>query len=135
MKLKVKSQADLKRIALASGAELEYQGSKFNTTRERVQMARPEPAPGPEIKVVEPPKPEPKSEPASVQESFTINLDMEPVAQAVSRSNDKIGELLAESLKSLTVQPTNSSQPNKWLFIIKRDARGFIESVEATPKL
>lgn len=134
MKLKVKSQADLKRIALASGAELEYQGGKFNTTRERVQMARPEPASEPEIKVVELPNPEPRAEPASVQESFTINLDMEPVANAIDSGNEKVCKAIAEAVKEIHVPATQAS-PCSWIFTVKRDTRGFIQSVEASPKV
>ena len=133
MKLKVKSQADLKRVALASGAELDYRGSKFNTTHERAQVAAP-PAPEPAPEVAAPPAPPAAVAPAtsSVTEQISVNLDMAPVAEAVAKSNERLTEVITESLRQLSV-PTVSSHPNKWVFIIKRDSRGFIESVEASP--
>lgn len=130
MKLKVKSQADLKRVALASGAEVDYHGAKFNTTREKVPTAKPEPATV-EVAAVAP-TPAPAPAPAAVTEQINVNLDMAPVAAAVTKGNERLTEVITESLKQLSV-PTNSAQPNKWVFIIKRDTRGFIESVEATP--
>lgn len=131
MKLKVKSQADLKRVALASGAELEYRGSKFNTVHERVQVAAPA-APEPEAQTAAEPVAAAPVAP-SVTEQISVNLDMAPVAEAVAKSNERLTEVISESLRQLSV-PTVSSQPNKWVFIIKRDSRGFIESVEASPK-
>lgn len=133
MKLKVKSQADLKRVALASGAELDYRGSKFNTTHERAQVAAPA-APEPKAEAAAPAaKPTAtESSAAAVTEQIHVNLDMAPVAEAVAKSNERLTEVITESLRQLSV-PTSSSQPNKWVFIIKRDTRGFIESVEASP--
>lgn len=139
MKLKVKSQADLKRRALAQGAQAEFGGGKFNTGMERLQMERPfEPPPVPAPPPPPPPvvlASEPTPAPATaVTEQITVTLDMAPVAEAVNRGHERLTEVITESLKQLVV-PTNTSQPNKWVFIIKRDTRGFIESVEASPAL
>jgi hypothetical protein len=144
MKMKVKSQADLKRRALAQGALAEFSGGKFNTGMERMQMERFEPPPPPPPPAPPPPAPEPAPPPVvlaiepepspAVTEQITVTLDMAPVAEAVNRGNERLTEVITESLKQLVV-PTNTSQPNKWVFIIKRDTRGFIESVEASPAL
>lgn len=132
MKRTVKSSADLKRLALATGAAVEHSGGKFNTTMDRAQVAKPEP-------IHQPPPPEQKPDPVpapapSVTEQIQVSLDMQPVAEAVNQGNERVAEVIKESLKQLSVS-TKSAQPNKWLFTIKRDVRGFIESVEATPVL
>lgn len=146
---KIKSQADLKRLALSSGARVEIGGKKFNTSMERVQqLAREEDEPQaePEVvaaPVVEEPKPEPvevkPADPAPappaqpVEENIEIRLDMEPVAQAIQSGNERVVEAIKDSLRQLSV-PTKSVEPTSWLFTIRRDTRGFIESVEATPR-
>lgn len=141
---KVKSQADLKRLALASGASVEVDGSKFNTTMDRV-MKRDQPEPEPAVEEPKPaevtPAPEPVSEPVQAQESLVeevvhIHLDMDPVAKAIESSNEKVVQAVAERLRELQLQvPPSPQTPNSWTFKIKRDVRGFIESVDATPRL
>lgn len=143
---KVKSLADLKRMALAKGASLEVGNDHFNTTQERVharmQPVEPEPKPEP------PPKPEPapiQVEPYAgvapqvvfdrqpVTEQITVHLDMGPVAQAIEGNNERLVEVLAEGIRQLPVAP-QQTKPHSWVFKIKRDTRGFIESVEANVK-
>lgn len=133
MKRTVKSASDLKRLALATGASVEHSGNKFNTTMERAQVLRPAPpppvAPPPPAPVVEPKK----DRPVSVQESFAINLDMEPVASAIDSGNEKVCKAIAAAVKEIHV-PAQQASPCSWIFTVKRDTRGFIESVEASPK-
>lgn len=144
---KVKSIADLKRMALAKGASLEVGTDRFNTTMERVQKSAPEPEVEPTPAPIEaPPAPAPVSEqrviqPINVQESFSINLDMEPVANAIDAGNERICESITKALKEIQVpvqvveQPGKAPQQCSWLFTVNRDTRGFIQSVEAKPKL
>lgn len=134
MKRIVKSQAELKRLALAQGAVAEFSGGKFNTTMERVQAKMPPPPPPPKAEPAPAPV-EPKKEEAAVgvQESFSINLDMEPVANAIDSGNEKVCKAIVDAVKEIHV-PAAQTQPCSWIFKIKRDTRGFIESVEATPK-
>ncbi len=134
MKRKVKSAADLKRLALQTGAAVEMGSARFNTSMER---ARPEPTtpPTPPVVVVAPvesPPPAPAPVP-QVTEQIQVNLDMAPVADAVNKGNERITEVITESLKQLHV-PASGQKPCSWIFTIKRDTRGFIESVEANPK-
>lgn len=142
---KVKSLAELKRMALAKGAALEVDGDRFNTTEERVHAKQPEPP-----KVELPPEP-PPAEPVPVftpyagvtpqvvfdrqpvTEQITVHLDMGPVAQAIEGNNERLVEVLAEGIRQLPVAP-QQAKPHSWVFKIKRDTRGFIESVEANPK-
>lgn len=133
MMRKVKSAADLKRLALQTGAAVEMGAARFNTSMER---ARPEPTtPPPPVAVAAPvelPPPAPAPAP-QVTEQIQVNLDMTPVADAVNRGNERITEVITESLKQLHVQ-ASGQKPCSWIFKIKRDTRGFIESVEANPK-
>lgn len=141
---RVKSQADLKRLALASGALVEVNGGKFNTTMDRVNKREfPEPEPKPEVKEpgvakVEPqaaPEPQQAPQESSVEEIVHIHLDMDPVARAIESSNEKVVQAVADRLRDLQVQvPPSPSAPKSWTFSIKRDVRGFIESVDATPR-
>lgn len=135
MKRTVKSASDLKRLALQQGAAVEIGDRRFNSDMERVAATKPlpppPPAPKPEIKPE--PKPEPRLDPIVHTEQVQVNMDMLPVAQAVERGNERVAEVIKESLRQASVQ-TNSSQPTSWLFTIKRDTRGFIESVEANPQ-
>lgn len=136
MKRKVKSASDLKRLALQTGASVEHAGGKFNTSMERAQVTRPAPPPAPVVAAPQPPAPEPNPAPlpapASHTEHVAVNLDMQPVADAMARSNERVADVIKESLKQLSV-PTKTSPPTSWLFTIKRDTRGFIESVKADP--
>ena len=135
MKRKVKSASDLKRLALQTGASVEMGGGRFNTSMER---ARPEPTTPPLSPVVvvapvEAPPPGPAPQPVSHTEQVQVNLDMGPVADAVNKGNERITEVITQSLKQLHV-PAQGQKPCRWIFTIKRDTRGFIESVEAEPK-
>lgn len=138
---RVKSQADLKRLALAAGAQVELGATKFNTTMDKVTRVEPEPAPPPP----ELPPPAPASLPvvlnepeppiaSPVQETIQIHLDMEPVACAIESGNEKVVQAIADQLRELRV-PASAAAPTSWTFTIKRDVRGFIESVDATPRL
>ena len=136
---RVKSQADLKRLALTAGAQVELGGSKFNTTMDKVARREPEPEPAP------PPPPEPVvppvvlNEPAPpiaspTQETIQIHLDMEPVASAIETGNERVVQAITDRLRELQV-PASAASPKLWTFTIRRDVRGFIESVDATPQL
>lgn len=145
---KIKSLDDLKRMALARGASLEVDGSHFNTTGERVHHSR-EPKLEPKLEpIVEAPKPaevkDPPEQriiqPVSVQESFSINLDMAPVATAIDAGNERICESITKALKEIQVpiQIVGSQEQQtqcSWTFTVNRDTRGFIQTVEAKPKL
>lgn len=131
MKRTVKSASDLKRLALATGASLEHSGGKFNTTMDRAAATKPEPK--------EEPKPAPVVVPPAHQDSFVINLDMEPLASAIDAGNERICESITKTLKEIQVpgqvEQTGKAQPCSWVFTVNRDTRGFIQSVEAKPKL
>lgn len=139
---KIKSQADLKRLALASGASVEVGGNKFNTTMERVkQFVREEPEPEvAQPTVEETPAPAPVEvapvveQQAPIEESIVIHLDMDSVAQAIESGNERVVQTIADRLRELHV-PASPAAPNSWKFTIRRDVRGFIESVDATPQL
>ncbi len=138
---KVKSLAELKRMALAKGATLEVGGDRFNTTMERVHnKPAPEKAAEPEAKVepaTAPPVEAKVIQPVSVQESFAINLDMAPVADAIDAGNQRICESIAKALKEIPVPAQAIEAPGQhacsWVFTVNRDTRGFIQSVEAKP--
>jgi hypothetical protein len=135
---RVKSQADLKRLALAAGAQVELGASKFNTTMDKVSRREPEPAPEPAPEQPTPqaaePAPADPSPVVATQETIQIHLDMDPVAQAIESGNEKVVQAIAERLRELRVSAPAAS-PKSWTFTIKRDVRGFIESVDAAPRL
>lgn len=135
MKRKVKSASDLKRLALQTGASVEMNGGRFNTSMER---ARPEPTtpPPPPVTVAAPIEvPPPAPAPAQrVDEQVHLNIDMAPVATAIADGNRQVVDQIQKSLKTIEVKAPDG-KPCSWIFSIKRDTRGFIESVEAQPKL
>lgn len=144
---RVKSLDELKRVALSRGAVLELDGQRFNTTGDRSyakRQAEKEPEPEPKT-----PEPEPQRTVAEPQhysgvvpdvvfdrqpvtEEIAIHLDMAPVAKAIEGNNERLIEVLAEGMRQLPVQPSQE-KPHSWVFKIKRDTRGFIESVQADP--
>lgn len=136
MKRTVKSASDLRRLALQQGAEVTVAGGRFNSSMERAPVERQMPPPPPPPVAPEPAL-APATPPATVLQQHTeqvqVNLDMQPVADAVDRGNERVAAVIEERLRSLSV-PTKSSSPTSWFFKINRDTRGFIESVEATPK-
>lgn len=135
MKRKFKSAAELNRVALQTGAAVELGGRRFNTGMERAQ---PEPTtpPPPPVSVaapvdVAPPAPAPEQR---IDEQVHLNIDMSPVATAISDGNRQVMDQIQKSLKTIEVKAPEG-KPCSWIFSIKRDTRGFIESVEAQPKL
>lgn len=137
---KVQSLAELKRLALSRGAQVELGGSKFNTTMEVVRQASaeiPPSPPPPPPPPLPPPEPELTPEPAPppvAEETIHIHLDMDPVAQAIESGNERVVQAIADRMRELQV-PASGTTPKSWTFKIKRDVRGFIESVDATPRL
>lgn len=144
---RVKSLDDLKRVALSRGAVLELDGQRFNTTGDRSYAKRKvEKEPEPEQKKPEPEPQRTVAEPQAysgvvpdvvfdrqpVTEQIAVHLDMAPVAKAIEGNNERLIEVLAEGMRQLPVQPTQE-KPHSWVFKIKRDTRGFIESVQADP--
>lgn len=145
---RVKSIDDLKRVALSRGAVLELEGERFNTTGDRVNFrkpAEPEPQPEPTPPVsIEPERTTPEPQPYTgvvpevvldrqpVTEQIAIHLDMAPVAQAIEVNSERLADVLAEGMRQLPVSPSQE-KPHSWVFKIKRDTRGFIESVQADP--
>lgn len=140
---KVKSLAELKRMALAKGAALEVDGDRYNTTQERVharqaapeetaQVETPPPPPAPVRIPYEGVTPQVVFDRQPVTEQINVHLDMGPLAQAIGANHERLGEVLAESIRQLPVSP-QQTQPHSWVFKIRRDTRGFIESVEANP--
>lgn len=144
---RVKSIEDLQRVALSRGATVELDGQRFNTTEDRVSLRRApdaDPIADPVAPAPEPAHtaPEPKQhigvvpdvvlDRQPVTEQIAIHLDMAPVAKAIESNNDRLVEVLAEGMRQLPVVPTQEN-PHSWVFTVKRDTRGFIESVQADP--
>ena len=131
MKRQVKSQEDLRRLALASGASVDIAGSKFNTDMVRAQPSA-APVKKPADKSAEEPlKAEQKQ--TTVTEVVNVTLDTEPLAAAMDKGTERMAEVLGAVIKQLPI-PANNSSPLSWTFKINRDTRGFIDTVEATPK-
>ena len=137
MKKQIKSLSELKNSALSRGASLDIGGEKFNSNHDKVAVARRLPEPVAQVKVeipVAPVAPESRESRES-QAATPVNVDMAPVAKAIEDSQGKMGQLIADALKNIPSAPqVSGATPTSWVFKINRDTRGYIETVEATPK-
>lgn len=116
----VKSVADLKALALETGASVEIGSQRFNTTGDKLKpgprKVEAQPAAEPS-----PPPPAPVPAPAPAPE---VHVDLAPVAQAQSQ----IGTMLAQALMSM---PRPAEPVREWEFTINRNPDGTLASIRA----
>lgn len=119
----VKTVADLKQLALRSGAAVELGPQRFNTSNEKVR-ALPAKKAEPVAAEPPPPPPPPPAEPTKVE------VDMEPVASAIER----LQQLQAQLMQSITHQMAQlkpGEAPQEWEFTINRSTDGMLTSIRA----
>lgn len=110
----VKNIAELKRLALSSGASVSVGGRRFNTDGERV--------------VTEPRREVEKTAPAPMpMPAQEVTIDMTPLAMA----HDRMARMLSDTLLSM---PKPESAVREWLFTVERDKNGLLVSITATAK-
>lgn len=133
--MKPLSKEAVKRLALAQGAKLEIDGQKVNTARLKVVTKQPQkPAYMPEEAKPEPQKTieQPRQDPA-IREAIA-SIDNYAASQfLINESNARFVEAVKEMLaQQKPVEP--EKRPTQWVFKVKRDAHGLMESITATAK-
>lgn len=91
-----------------------------------LKKLKPEPEPEP---IIEAPAPVPAPPPPPVVEQVTVSVPPAP-APVINTAVPVYGTPLEDLLKSMLLTNMNK-HPTKWVFTIKRNASGFIESIEA----
>ena len=111
MAKKFSSEADLKRYALAKGAQV----GNYNPDRERVAIERkPPPAP-------EPPPPPP---PPPARADMTVKAMVQQTATLSQLFDELRAEIRAAA--ALSAMP-----PDEWVFEVERDSKGFAKKIKA----
>ncbi len=139
--MRAKSIESLKRMALSQGAVIETDGRRLNAARSVVKAA---PKPKPEPVVEEPMAYMPEATPAPVP--ATVEPDPSGIAETVSAIDRYASAtfLLSENtanlmdgvrqvLEKVSQPKPDQPRPIKWVFTVKRDMRGLMERIDATP--
>lgn len=122
----VSNLAELRRMALASGAEVVGNGVHFNAARQQVK-AVPKPPAAPPAPAAIAPAPPPASAPG---------LTREQVEQLLAHHNRTVTEQLTAVLRELRAAPTvpPRAEPRQWDFEITYDADHAITNITAKAK-
>jgi len=128
----------VKRLALANGASLHMDGRAINAARLQVAgkpQAKPEPMPEPQ--------PAAEATPDPALRDALISLDQYAASQsAINESNMRLMEAVQQMLQQVAIKevfsqtniPEPEKRPTQWVFQVKRDARGLMETITATAK-
>lgn len=134
--MKPLSKEAIKRLALANGAKLELDGQRVNTARALVATTPPAPK-APDTAYM---PPEPKPAPVQTIEAKPDPAVREAVAsiENFAASQFLLNEQLINTVKDMlskqaTPAPTEK-RPNQWVFKVKRDSHGLLETITATAK-
>jgi hypothetical protein len=123
--------AQLKRMALEDGAELEIDGRRFNTARTEVQ---PEPPVQPEPTPEPPPAPVPAEVPDTMSRAEVEDL-LRQQADSFRQHIDAVTRAFASALGAIQkAEPGHQPQPRQpWSFQVNYDRHGAIQDITATP--
>lgn len=128
--MKVQNLAELRRHALATGAELEVDGRRFNAGQERVTaVPKPAPAPAPEA-------PPPAPEPAPPAPDTLTRSDVEEMlAQRDLAWAGQIQAITKAFSAALAAMPKPAGAPptRPWQFDVQYDRSGAITKAIAKP--
>lgn len=119
---KVKSLADLRRHALSTGAELEIDGTRFNTSATRLPAGAALP---PKPPASDPPPPPPPPPPAPVQ-------DLLP--DLIGKQAASMEALVSKMLSAVTAARTGAAPITAWAFDVKYGKDGEIVHVLASAR-
>jgi hypothetical protein len=135
--MKPLSKDAVKRLALAHGAKLEIDGSRVNAARLQVVTKAP-PKPEPAAYMPPEPKPEPvrtiEPTPDPAVREALASIDNYAASQfLLNDSTAKLLETVQKSLQAATEREPEK-RPTQWVFKVKRDAQGLLETITATAK-
>ncbi len=136
--MKPMSADAVKRLALANGGKVHLDGKAINAARLQVPI-KAQPKPEPDLAYMRKetaPTPvqtmEPKPDPA-LREAV-LSIDQFAASQfLLNESNMKLMETVKEMLKQVAAQEPEK-RPTQWVFKVKRDAQGLMETITATAK-
>lgn len=122
----------VKRMALAHGGKAEIDGKAVNAARLQV-VTKPQPPVKADPAYMPPePKPEPAKtiEPDPVVREAMVSIDQYAASQYL------LNEQLALAVKNAlaTAAPAPEKRPVQWVFKVKRDAHGLMDTITATAK-
>ena len=129
--MKAMSADSVKRLALAHGGKLSIDGRVVNSARLQV-VAGPKQAPEPAYMRPEPTPPEPlKMEQDPVLREALVSIDNFAASQfLLNDQNMKLMNTVKDMLQSVSDRPAEK-RPRKWVFSVKRDAQGLMETITA----
>jgi hypothetical protein len=130
------SKEAVKRLALSHGGKLDVGGKSVNSAR--LQVVGSAPAPKPESKSAYMPN---NPEPAPAQtiehkpnpEFREAVLSIENFAASQFLLNDQNVQTM-NAIKEVLNKPVGDKRPTQWVFKVKRDAHGLMETITATAK-
>ncbi len=122
--------AQLKRMALEDGAELEIDGRRFNTARTEVA---PEP-PAPPSEATEPTAapPAPTAPPPDTMSRADVEELLRQQAESFRQQLDTVTRAFASALGAMP-KPDPGQPRQPWSFSVNYDRHGAIENITATP--
>jgi hypothetical protein len=134
--MKPLSQEAVKRLALSHGARLEIDGGKVNSARlQVVTKSAPKPAPA-----YMPPEPKPapvqtiEAQPDPAVREAVLSIDNYAASQfLLNEANAQLMNTVKEMLQKTSAQVPDK-RPTQWLFKVKRDAQGLMETITATAR-
>lgn len=136
--MKPLSKEAVKRLALSHGARLQVDGRPMNSARLQVVTASKSSTPKQPAYMPPEPKPEPvqtieaKPDPA-VREALA-SIDNYAASQfLLNESNAALMASVRETLKAVSAAEPDK-RPTQWVFKVKRDAQGLMDTITATAK-
>jgi hypothetical protein len=122
----LKTLSDVKRLALATGAEAVIDGKPFNAARHQVEPRRPPPLEQPPV-----PAPAPDVPPPAPAPGLTVQEVEQMLAAHNARLTAQFGSIIA-ALKA--PERADGSVPTEWDFEITYDSHHAITNVTAKAK-
>lgn len=134
--MKPMSAEAVKRLALANGGKLHLDGRAINSARMQV-AGKPQPKPEPAYMPVDP-KPAPpqtiENKPDPALREAVLSIDQYAASQfLLNESNMQLMETVKQMLSQVAAQAPEK-RPTQWVFKVKRDAQGLMETITATAK-
>ena len=139
--MKPLSQEAVKRLALSHGAKLQIDGKNVNAARLQVVTKAPAPAAKEEpdqryMQSVTKPEPLGTIEPDPAVREAVVSIDNYAASQfLINESNQQLMQQIQAMLNKPTPAATApEKRPTQWVFKVKRDAQGLMETITATAK-
>ena len=131
--MKAMTAESVKRLALAHGGKVSIDGRMVNSARLQV-VTGPKQAPEPAYMQPEPTPLEPQkieSAPDPALREALLSIDNLAASQfLLNDQNMNLMNTVKDMLQSVSARP-NETRPTKWVFSVKRDAQGLMETITA----